>query len=520
MKQFTLTFIDTAGIQEYIFNSNSLKHIVGASGLVHMATHDWVFEELVKIGKTNVMPDGKFNDSAISIDDLNSELVYAGGGNAVIIFNSNELAKEFTRGLTRKALSEAPGLQLIVVHKDFDWDKDALTEMIKVAIRKGNHKKLNRIHSTPLLGMGVTADCQYTGLPAVGFEPKEDRRISSEVKAKLDSFSKADERLKKTVSVQEDIKYIHNFDDFGTKYESSYIAVIHTDGNGMGKRVQEIAKQYAKPGDNPKYIEAIRAFSASINNVAEGALRATVKQLLESRDKNNKIKGVVEIRDNKLPFRPIIFGGDDVTFVSDGRLGITLAEFYLRQLTAPPLSDNKPISARAGIAVVKSHYPFSRVVKLADELADSAKKYIKKQQKDDISAMDWHFATSGVSGSLKEIRQREYTIQYGKQYGKLNMRPLGLNVPDWHSWETFTKIMREFHEKWVDKHSKVIMLSKTLRGGPEVVKQFVTAYEPHSLPEVQGNPDSKKTGWVNGECTCFDAIEAMDFYVPLNGGGK
>ena len=526
MNQFTLTFIDTTGIQDYIFSSNNLKHIVGASALVHFATHDWVFKELEKLGKTNVSSKSELkidDNKTIDAGDLNSELVYAGGGNAVVIFKSKELAKKFTKTLTLRTLSEAPGLQLIVAHTDLNWENDILKDKVKKVRELANKKKYNRIYSSPLLGLGVTADCQFSGLPATEIraetekEPNKKVRVSSEVAAKWDAYEAANKRLKEIIPLEDDLDFVYNFNDFGTKYQSSYIAVIHTDGNGMGKRIKEIAERYMTSQQNREYIKDMRYFSSSLEETSIKALKATVRQLLNSRDDKGKIGGLVEVWKNLIPFRPIVFGGDDVTFVSDGRLGITLAEFFLKQLIGSPLSDGKPISARAGIAVVKSHYPFSRAVKLADELADSAKEYIKKQQKENISAIDWHFAASGVSGSLEEIRQREYTTLYGKLY----MRPLGLNVPnDWHSWETFEKIIKEFNEKWEDKHNKVIMLSRALRGGPEAVKQFVTACEPHNLPEVAGIPASKKTGWFKGECTCFDAIEAMDFYVPLKGGGK
>jgi hypothetical protein len=33
---------------------------------------------------------------------------------------------------------------------------------------------------------------------------------------------------------------------------------------------------------------------------------------------------------------------------------------------------------------------------------------------------------------------------------------------------------------------------------------------------VPGHPDSAETGWIAGDSsTCFDAVEALDFYVPL-----
>lgn len=543
MKKYTVTVIDTAGIQKYIFGSNSLQHNVGASGLVHFATHDWIFDGLVELGKTNVNRDDVIDyKKTIENDDLFSELVYAGGGNAIIIFKTNELAQKFTKKLTIKVLLNAPGLQLIISHSDdFDWDSESLPRKINETMWKANQKKLNHEISRYLLGLGVTADCQFTGLPAndIRLESKRDKTkkivyISNEVGKKLDFFKHANNRLHSIIPQvkNEKLDFVYDFNEFGTKNESSYIAVIHTDGNGMGSRIKEIGNAYNKiiENRNRKYINEIRAFSKSIEETAKKALHATINQILKSRDENGKIGGKIEIRDNKLPFRPIVFGGDDVTFVCDGRMGLSLANFYLTQLTSTKLSDNDFLYARAGVVVVKSHYPFSRAVALAEELTKTAKEYIKEKKNQfgekNLSAIDWHFASSGPIGKLNDIRQREFTIKFDDaKLGKLNMRPLRLGSSfnrDWHSWETFTAIMKEFNgDKWKYKHNKLMGLREPLRVGPYAVKQYRTAFRLPPLYQIPGNPESAETGWDGKDfCTCFDAIEAIDFFVPLDGGNK
>ena len=42
MRKFTVTVLDTTGIQPYIFGSNRLRENIGASYLVSEATDDWV----------------------------------------------------------------------------------------------------------------------------------------------------------------------------------------------------------------------------------------------------------------------------------------------------------------------------------------------------------------------------------------------------------------------------------------------------------------------------------------------
>jgi len=56
MPTYTLTFLDTVGIQNYVFGSNVLRENIGASELVRRATRLWPFEEVRKAGKTNVKP--------------------------------------------------------------------------------------------------------------------------------------------------------------------------------------------------------------------------------------------------------------------------------------------------------------------------------------------------------------------------------------------------------------------------------------------------------------------------------
>ena len=51
-----------------------------------------------------------------------AEIVYAGGGNAMLLFKSNSIAVEFAQKLSRRILENAPGINLVIAHKEFDWD--------------------------------------------------------------------------------------------------------------------------------------------------------------------------------------------------------------------------------------------------------------------------------------------------------------------------------------------------------------------------------------------------------------
>ena len=61
MNRYTLTVVDTTGIQDYIFGTNQLKQNVGASYLVDCATRKWVVESLPEPNNLRVK----------DLDDLN-----------------------------------------------------------------------------------------------------------------------------------------------------------------------------------------------------------------------------------------------------------------------------------------------------------------------------------------------------------------------------------------------------------------------------------------------------------------
>lgn len=528
MKQYNLTVVDTKGIQRYIFGTNSLRQNVGASYLVDCATRHWVVDclpgphNVINIDATET--DEKLSGQKIEESGLAAELLYTGGGNAVILFKRRESAVEFARRLTRRALLEAPGLEIALVHKDLDWETDRLNDVLRLAMDTLAERKADHSASTPQLGLGVTAACVYTGLPAVDYEPYNERLISAEVEAKIKAEDDAHKRLENLLDLK-GYEIPKDFDDFGrTKGESSYIAIVHTDGNQMGERIKDYTETHFST--NRELIAALRDFSNSIEKTALEVLKKTTGLLVgtvqtdEKGDKN--IAGTIELRENKIPFRPIVFGGDDLTFVCDGRLGLALTAFYLREFSRQELADKKPAHCRAGVAVVKTRFPFARGYALAEELCVSAKKRINELRdsgEDGATAMDWHFAASGLVEDLEAIRKREYTV---KGDALLYMRPVSLSCDseDWRSWKTFEKIVREFKEDtWKGRRNKVKALREILRtGSGEAVEYFLKAYGLAGLPDIPEMPEMKTRGWQSGRCGYFDAIEAMEFQISLEGG--
>ena len=89
-----------------------------------------------------------------------------------------------------------------------------------------------------------------------------------------------------------------------------------------------------------------------------------------------------------LPIRPIIVGGDDITFVCNARIAVQVAHYLMQEL----LSDKNglSISSCAGIAVIPTSYPFFRGYQMAEQLCDSAKSKMRTYNKDnEVSESCW-----------------------------------------------------------------------------------------------------------------------------------
>jgi hypothetical protein len=199
-----LLVVDTKGIQSYIFGSNQLRENIGASYLVAEATETWTLQAVQEVATSNnIHGDGKLDPSKHIEDpvtNLTAEVLYAGGGNFAVLFQTKDTAKNFTQVLSQKALREAPNLQPVIAHHEFDWKNDlrSFLRAFDNARDQLDRQKRARVLSAPLLGLGVTVMCQSTGLPAVGMtEPIGDDPgypASVEIHAKIVVASRRDQQ--------------------------------------------------------------------------------------------------------------------------------------------------------------------------------------------------------------------------------------------------------------------------------------------------------------------------------------
>lgn len=192
----------------------------------------------------------------------------------------------------------------------------------------------------------------------------------------------------------------------------SKVAVIHIDGNGVGGIMKELNSSMdrvapsvlnAEVGCDRDDPDALRRFLRAVNerlqNAVEHAFAAAWTRIdeLSEHDDDRAGRGHAVI-----PVVPVILGGDDVTVITSGDYALPFAAAYLRYyeeatgndpilryLTPPEGQDTGPMTAAAGVAIVKRNFPFHIAYELAEKLVDRAKK-VGKTAQPPCSTLDYH----------------------------------------------------------------------------------------------------------------------------------
>ena len=510
----TAVLLDTVAIQKYVFASNRLKENLGASQLVENIYKNDLKDILEQITGSPVdMNDWENCPNILKMKDnptIECEIGYVGGGNALVFFRRESTAKEFIGNWTRMLLVNAPGLQTAIALSPFNLDNlDVFKNQLTSLHLRLNENKNKYFPNTVLTKHGITADCPLSGHSAevYHFDVNDEKNISSVSKAKLDAAKISQDTIRKNFKdiLVDKFDFTSEIDKLGQKKGENHIAIVHVDGNGMGKRFENCSS----PAE-------IRSLSFSIASATHTAFALLLQYVIENINfLTAKDSGFsIRLADNKLilPVRPIVLAGDDITFVTDGRLGVHFAEKFIQYWTEQNASDGKPLSASAGVAVIKSKYPFYRGYKLAEELCASAKKSSRK--KNNKSCLDFYFAVGGFSGTLEQIREKHFKVNEGELY----FGPYLLGEENRDDEKSIFKLkqgIKYFSDKSKWPRNKVKDFRSNLPLGKYATRQFIEDLHVRgiTLPESFGSYSDQ--GWENSSTPYFDMIELMEFYPPF-----
>lgn len=412
-------FVDLRAIQNYIFSSNKLKDNIGASYIVSTLLNKVEGKDLCKNSSGDIKSDS-------GSENNEEEKGFCGGGNLYLQCKTEDEAKNIVRNLSKRIFEKAPGLSFNAVilkaeeEKDFSYRMQRLYQ--KMAEEKRTHHQI-----TTLPSYGINAQCSAGPLSAQYLDNSEGSRkyISEVVQVKRIAAKRAESEFKDKYkeALGDDFEPTDEFLKISPlKGEDSHIAVVHIDGNGIGAIFSTL-----------KTLSDYQEFSNKLNNDMQQALRETIK-ILEDKirkgewDYNYKTVNEQNILKYILPLRPIYIGGDDITFVCEGRLGIELSCIFIEEVQK--LLNRDDVSFCAGVAIAKTNFPFFQIYKAADALCRSAKNKRLQDIKEEVakksdSYIDFHMINSSVYSNLEKVRKIQYTSISGKNI--LYYRPYKLS---------------------------------------------------------------------------------------------
>ncbi len=489
--------------QAYIFKTDRLVENIGASIIIRDITEE--------LPKKYAKPEN---------------FVFEGGGKSVYCFADDEAAKGFIEKVTVDVLSNYPGVEVFMAMHGYDNHKESIIEAINELYGKLEKKKAARKEYFRVLGLGITESCADTQMPASESVYIGDEKIlvSAEVACKIKKGrEKQDEIFKELLPEGGKYRFAREFEDLGgSKGSKNYISIIVMDGNKMGKKIEKFRDDFraANPDvskeTNDEYKVKIRELSEEIDRSYKKAVKSTIQELADNLEALQK-KGVVKKsqKDDEfafLPIRPLVLAGDDICIVTDARIGLDVAERVLKGVEENKIQ-GLPMRACAGVAIVKTGYPFFRAHELAEELCHNAKSILPVDDKKDASVIDFHMDQGELAGSLSVIRKEQYLNS------SLTNKPYYISPED----DPTTKKMKN-----MDSFRKRVSIYNSGRFGRGFVKQYRDAlYEGEDKAKKylsdkrqddrRRSSDGDHAGligssFVDGHCVDFDAIEMMDIY--------
>ncbi len=390
------------GIQSFIFETSKLKEIVGASELV---------EQICTTEFANFC----MEHNHLIIDD---NVIMRAAGNIKYVFESKQDCEQVVLTFPKQIMENAPGIAISqsVVKFEGELQQDNINQL------EQNLKiQRNRVKASLYLALMISERARNTGNASVDIDDKDKKNIKAIDKAQVLKQKQVDSSvlslsIKLTGKQIEKKDFTFEVDDIakGQKGNKNWIAVIHADGNNLGKFIQKMAKSLKGNGKSNLH-EAFKEFSLKLDEATITAAQTAYNKVVAIHD-----------GESKMPIRPIVIGGDDLTVVIRGDLALNFTDTFLQEFELETKNKfsklvkeygvtefENGLTACAGIAYIKPKYPFHYAVNLAEELCSFAKKQAKEINKEFTpSALMFHKVQSSFTENFdKDIIEKELTAK-------------------------------------------------------------------------------------------------------------
>ena len=558
---------DTRSIQKYIFASNRLKTNIGASFLVESAFSRELLHVLHERFGEDEVDDATWRE--VESPDWTKmkqkcRIGYIGGGNALVLFSegtTDEELVEVIKSFTKRLLWTTPGLRAGAARGEMVLEADGAYRVTRVKRADGEEEDIDDLThlvrklkaqqnlffpAVSLPYTGLTLSCEASAETANAYDVddvrKESRFLSWEVKRKLLAARQKggviapaeDALLDKLRSIlrtqalagetlppsrvramsdsdelaRELQKYAFpsEFEKLGQRETEDYMAIVHIDGNNMGEKFRDCSTLTKRKNmSRAVYGKTVLAFCTLLADIL-GDYAAMQKHLsLEEADDGKML----------LPIRPIVLGGDDMTFVCTAKYALSFTRTIMEAL------NDLGIDTCGGVSILPTAYPFFRGYEIAEQLCGAAKSKMRAMREEGSSCwLDFAILHGEQPPTLEQIREQ----QYSGKCGAMHFGPY--RVDGDASKPEYVGNLIEAVRQLVQGEGRMPMnkikeLRAVLAADRHEHAQFMAQYHrliasggAMRLPEIAAWSLYRESLWQEGRTPYVDAIEMIDFYVP------
>jgi len=433
MARFVLV-IDTPGIKQFVFGTDALAEVRGASALLDRLNRDDTPEILREL---------------LSAQGGRLEKVFSNGGAAQFLVEASDRASVLAAadGLAAYYAQETAGeARLLAAAAAWEPDQPYATavQMAHAELQLRRHLGFAR-PSIPILPL--VQECESTShLPARGIVNWGSERLLLSDASRLKREESVAARRGmlwtgwiETLNLPGDVANLArrlrppDTVAIGAKAaRKGYIGLVYADGNAMGRLVQEL--------DAP---DVCRAFSELVDGSLRDACYHALSRVLEKHVKavrrggpepENALEQQPPVPDeDSLPADILLLGGDDLLVVLpadralDFALEVTQKFTELTKERQAALPDrarqffarrkllDRGLTISCGVAIGPARYPFYLLLDLAEELLRSAKRGGSEDKtRTEYWAptyVDFHLLAGSASQELSAIREEDYLSQ-------------------------------------------------------------------------------------------------------------
>lgn len=547
MNRFLIS-VETSKIKEFIFSTNKLKLIRGASFLL---------DYLNQVEIPAILDRYK-----IKAEDI----IYIGAGNAKFFVDSKEKAEKIAGDIKKIYREEAPNSKVLIAFKEVTfngvesigkeklWDSiDRLADKIAIEKSKGFpivNIDLPFVEKCPLCEKNPvvvsTEDLREDLLKLKIIGSESDKFYKNlnieELKAQIENLTDGkgyicEECLKKLIYSMEiktkkidgekscpkvgfykileenniELEVKRSLDDYGD--ENSFIGFLYSDGDGLGeflKNIKDIEQS------EKEYLEFLKEFSKKLDETTKNSL---LKALLKVSKSGKKITGEF-----------LIVGGDDVCAILHSKEVLEISNEFQKifeeemEIYTKKNKIDKRITSSCGVVIAKAKAPIYHLFDQALTLQKNAKAKRYKNGFLKTGYIDFQVINSEACVDLENFREK-----INLEENPVMIRPYSIREEEGaKEFQKLLTLVKELKSKDIDfpknklRYIYDLKLNKSLI---EIEKRnelinILSKMEPKHIEFIDKieNIDPLNEGKFNNTFSnIFDILEIYDF---VDGGNK